>query len=359
MPDSTRGPLSRTRHAFLLRELELRGSVTAADAAQSLGVSQVTVRRDIVELENAGKLARVHGGAIRAVAKSAPKAARVDVGVIVPSSVSHFPGIVRGMEAASHALRARIVLAVSHYRPELERRQAERLIDMGVQGVVLAATLNPSREDELGAWVRGLPVPVVFLERRLDSTALASFDAARTDHARGATLAVEHLAGLGHGQIALALYERTPTAPLIRDGYERAVRRLDLAPAPQIALPKGEGDASGTELDIALERILDDCMSSKTTAIVVHTDVHAARLVELASDRGMRVPEDLAVVAYDDDTAALAMVPLTAVTAPRADLGREALRILVERIAQTDGGATAKHLELVPTLTVRSSCGGA
>ncbi|WP_203581660.1 LacI family DNA-binding transcriptional regulator [Microbacterium hibisci] len=349
--------LPRTRHEHLLRQVELHGSVSAADVAAQLGVSQVTVRRDIVELEKAGKLARVHGGAIAVGAPVVPRAARSNVGVVVPGSVSHYPQIVRGMDAASHGGRTRVVLATSQYREDLEQRQVERLVEIGVAGIVFAPTMRDRTEAELAEWVRTIPVPVVFLERRLESTALAAYDSARTDHERGAELAVEHLAGLGHDSVALALFDRTPTAPLVRDGHRAATTRLGLAEAPSVALPKG-GDGGSDGLDDALRAFLAACADAGTRAALVHTDVHAARLVELATDRGIRVPDDLAVVAFDDDTAGLAMVPLTSVTPPGRDLGQEAMRIVTERIAAAEGTTSAaRHITMLPRLTVRESCG--
>jgi len=348
--------LPRARHEYLLREVELRGGVNAAEAAEALGVSQVTVRRDIVELAEQGRLLRVHGGAIAATAPAAPQPARADIGVIVPGAVGHFPVIVRGMQAAALSRRARIILATSHYQPELEQRQVERLVATGVSGIVLAPTLRGRSEQQLAEWLTGIPVPVVLLERRLRALALAAYDSARTDHVRGAALAVEHLAGLGHRRVGLAVFARTPTAPLIREGHEEAVERLGLGEAPVVDLPKGEDDG----LDARLGELLDALRASGTSAVIVHTDVHAARLVELASDRGVRVPGDLAIVAYDDDTASLAMVPLTAVTAPRRELGQEVLRVIAERIEQSDDERTApRRLTILPSLTVRESCGAA
>ena len=347
--------LPRARHEHLLRQIELHGSVTAARVAQDLDVAQVTIRRDIHELEKAGLLARVHGGAIGVMAPAAPQSALVNIGVVVPSAVGHFPLVVRGMEAAAPTLRARLILATSQYRVDLERRQVERLVEVGVDGLVVAPTLRGRTEEELVEWVRILPVPVVFLERRLQSMALAVFDSARTDHEGGAFLATEHLARLGHERVALAMFERTPTAPLIREGYRRAVMALGLGSAPEIALPKDDED----DLDAVLARVLSECRAAGARSVIVHTDVHAARLVEVAADRGIRSPEDLAVVAYDDDTAALALVPLTAVTAPRRDLGQQALRTLMERVNEgADERVAPRHVTLLPSLTVRESCGG-
>jgi DNA-binding LacI/PurR family transcriptional regulator len=154
------------------------------------------------------------------------------------------------------------------------------------------------------------------------------------------------------------VYDRTPTAPYVREGYRQAVERLGLEAAPSASLPKGEDDPA--ELELAVGRMLDECARAGVRAVLVHTDHHAARFVEAALDRGLRVPEDLAIVAYDDENAELAAVPLTAVTPPRWELGREALRLLVDRMAERDEDRRPpRHVDLLPRLTVRESCGGA
>ncbi len=354
--------LPTARHEYLLREVELRGSVRSAEAAAALGVAEVTIRRDIVELDRAGRLARVHGGAVALRSAREPQAARVLVGVVVPSSTVHFPPLVRGMEALAPSLHVRLVLGVSHYRPEVEAAQVDRLVGLGVQGIVVAPTTRDRSPEELAAWLRSVPVPVVVVERRVDGlTALSELDQVRSDHAHGAVLAVEHLAGLGHRRVGLAVYDRTPTAPHVREGFATAVARLGVEPGPDVSLPKGEGDPAGLERELAA--LLDRCRETGTRAVLVHTDDHAARLVEAALDRGLRVPEDLAVVAYDDENAELAVVPLTTVTPPRRELGREALRVLVGRIVGDEDGevpgaqSSPRHVALLPRLTVRRSCG--
>jgi DNA-binding LacI/PurR family transcriptional regulator len=349
--------LPRARQEFLLRELELRGTVRSAEAAERLGVSEVTIRRDIVGLERDGKLARVHGGAVAIGAPRRAQVARALVGVVVPSTTAHFPQVVRGMEALAPALRVRLVLGVSHYRPEVEEAQVQRLVGLGVEGLVVAPTTRDRTTEELARWLRSVPVPVVLLERRLDGqSSLSELDVARTDHVHGTILAVEHLQRLGHERVGLGVYDRTPTARYVREGFAAGVARLGLRPGPDASLLKGEDDP--VRLERELDAFLDACLASGTRAVVVHTDDHAARLVERALDRGLRVPDDLAVVAYDDENAELAVVPLTTVTPPRRELGQEALRLAVDRIARRPADVyPPRHVELLPRLTVRASCG--
>jgi DNA-binding LacI/PurR family transcriptional regulator len=74
-------------------------------------------------------------------------------------------------------------------------------------------------------------------------------------------------------------------------------------------------------------------------------------------ERGLRVPEDLAVVAYNDVTAALAVVPLTAVCPPRHALGETACDLLLRKLQSP--AMPVQHLSLLPTLNIRTSCGTA
>ncbi|WP_458116253.1 substrate-binding domain-containing protein [Arthrobacter sp. D2-10] len=348
--------LPRTRHKHILREIELHGTVRSADVAEKLGVNSVTIRRDIAELDAAGLLTKVHGGALAVVkARRPPESSQTLVGVLVPSTTSYFPEVVRGMESMAASRRVRLVLGLSHYDREIEKARVERLLALGVEGLILAPTI-PEDVSSLVDWLSDLPVPVVLLERVVDGLVIGhEFEHVRSDHAHGASLAVRHLAQLGHRRIRLALYDRTPTARWVKAGYFQAVERFGIEDPAVHVLPKGDDDPRA--LNVALAELIEECRTSGTRAVLVHTDHHAAQLVELADSMGISVPEDLAVVAYDDELAEFAHVPLTAVTPPRREVGRGALRLLLERMEAKDAGRPVRHLQLLPRLTVRASCG--
>ncbi|UFU07817.1 LacI family DNA-binding transcriptional regulator [Ruania halotolerans] len=352
--------LPRARHEYLLRQLALRGSVRASDVAAALGVTQVTVRRDIAVLADDGLLARVHGGAIALDdAARKPAAARTLVGVVVPSATEHFAEIMRGMQTVAEAARIRLVLSVSDYRPDVERARLEQLLDLEVAGLIIAPTTHRDNPEALLGWLESVPVPTVALERLLPVTAKATGpDSVRTDHVRGVFVALSHLADLGHTRIALGCYDRTPNSRWVREGYRDAVGKLVLDEAPQFPLPKGNDDPDA--LADALDDMLAACRRERATAVLVHSDYHAARLVERAHRLGIEIPDELAVVAYDDELAAHAAVPLTAITFPKREVGRQAVRLVTERIAPSDDGPPpARHIQLVPRLSVRESCGAA
>jgi DNA-binding LacI/PurR family transcriptional regulator len=108
----------------------------------------------------------------------------------------------------------------------------------------------------------------------------------------------------------------------------------------------------------AVEQLLDDVLASGVTGIFAHNDTHASALVDAALARGVRVPEDLSVIAYDDVVANLAAVPLTAVGPPKHSVGALALEQLVRRLGYpADRQGAVSHLSLVPNLNVRRSTG--
>jgi DNA-binding LacI/PurR family transcriptional regulator len=362
--DQKWGPmLPSARHEAILRELELRGSLEVTPFAQKLGISTMTIRRDLAELESRGLLLRVHGGATShamaaqrgpAAPGTASRGGRpiATIGLIVPMSNYYFPAVIRGVREAALELHCRIVLGTSNYSESEEYRQAERLIAAGVDALII----TPSRVHIEGTPLHDLlleaPVPVVVVERAIDERTSGQIQSVRTDHAYGAELAVRHLADLGHERIALAI-PVSPTSPWLLEGYSRGMSKLgfdvDAQSIQEIPLP-------GTGLNAtpdALEALLDAWQHDGVTAALVLSDIESVALIELAADRGIRVPDDLSLVAYDDEIAALASVPLTAVSPPKQELGELALRLAFDRIKK--GGRTVTRTAMLPTLVERDS----
>lgn len=347
------------RRDAILQQAQLRGIVRVAELARKLGVSAVTVRRDVTALADAGLLERVHGGAtLRADLKLAGRprrrAMRATVGMVVPSATYYYPAVIRGAQAAAMATGARIVLAISHYHPEEERDQVARLLETGVHGLLLSTSQPPDTDPGTAAWVAGLSLPTVLIER-VGGPGARHLDYIRTDHAAGARLAVEHLAAAGHRTIALAAREDSPTTRWLIGGYRQAVDALGLSSGGvEPTLLPGFDDVRLRTQHLA--ELLDQYRDGGVSAVLVHIDEDAMGFTQAARERGLAVPGDLAVVAYDDEVAALAEVPLTAIAPPKHDVGATAVDLLLRRLAGGDSPAT-QHVSLLPRLAVRASCG--
>ncbi|OIK27763.1 substrate-binding domain-containing protein [Streptomyces malaysiense] len=352
--------LSPDRHDLLLAHLREHGSARISDLVGLLGVSDVTVRRDVEALEREGLVRRFHGGVVldrRAVTDGVPERApaTLRLGLLLPNGL-YFREVLQGAREAASELNAELTLAFSDHEPEQDLVAIRRHLDDGVDGLLLAPpTLENSRHTRFEERLRELRIPVVLVERELRSTTLVDrLDHVVTDHQAGARLAVEHLARLGHRRIALMVKDLGPTAPAVRLGHAQALRALGLdQDAPVRLVPQRETSAHTEQ---RVDEVLDDLRAHGATAVLAHGDAEAIVLLQLAAQRGVRVPQDLAIVSYDDEVAALASIPLTAVAPPKRALGREGVELLVSRL-RSPRPLPVHHLTLQPALAVRASCG--
>jgi DNA-binding LacI/PurR family transcriptional regulator len=196
-------------------------------------------------------------------------------------------------------------------------------------------------------------VPVVLIERTPADRYRDEVESVVSDHVRGAAMAVRHLAELGHRRIGVSTTVSSPTAPHIRQGWREACERLGLPieGTPDVCTV----DRRDTGWAAALDALLDSCAETGTTALLVHSDPEAISLVEGCQERGIRVPEDLALVTYDDEVAELSDPPLTAIRPPKAAVGRAAVTLLAARLRDPDPHRPAHRIVIEPQLIVRSS----
>lgn len=302
-------------------------------------------------------LARVHGGAVLREARAAtgaqpwrPPGGQVPrtFGMIVPDATYYYPEVIKGAREAAGRHGVRLVLGISRYVEAEERAQAEQLLADGVDGLLL----TPSGSGGDAPWYAELAVPVVLVERRRgDNTAT---EHVVTDHAYGARLAVRHLLGLGRKHLGLVLREDSPHADAVREGYEAALAVAGLtAPESALFVAPAPADAVSRDYDRNIEAYLDQVAAGDLDAALVHNDHDALLLLNKLRARGISVPGDLAVVAYDDDLAPLADIPLTAVAPPKRAVGASAVDLLLQRVSDPD--RPPHRLSILPELHIRSS----
>ncbi|MET0415407.1 MAG: substrate-binding domain-containing protein [Actinoplanes sp.] len=326
------------RHEVLLGELRRHGAVRVSELARELGVSELTIRRDIAALAARNLVHRVHGGA------TLPRRARVvgrppgfTIGMVVPSLDFYWPPIVAGARAAAAALGVTVQLRGSSYDPDEDRRQIGRLIDAGqVQGLLLAPSLTG---DEMLDWIGRLPVPVVLVERQPPRWHPPAKQAewVRTDHVLGLEMAVHHLHEHGHRKFGLVLATGSPTSAHLRQGWRAA------------GLPE--------PIDLDDRAIRDVPAASRRaglTALIVHSDPQAIAVAQVYAEEGLRIPEDLALISYDDEVAHLAEPALTAIRPPKNHVGRLAVELMVSRLVDGDR-RPARGVLVAPELVVRQS----
>ncbi|HEX8854176.1 MAG TPA: LacI family DNA-binding transcriptional regulator [Thermoleophilaceae bacterium] len=221
--------------------------------------------------------------------------------------------------------------------------RVEALLEQRPAGVVFLAFFG--RSPDIAAALGG--VPVVFAGLREDWG-----DSVAVSNSAGGKLATEHLLDLGHRRIAyLTTHSLERRAHVARHrGYQAAMRGAGVDPAPPIHWGPGSEEATVKGADLSLLDQLRD-----TTAVFCSNDIGAIAVLEYADRHGLRVPEDLSVVGFDDvHLASLARISLTTIRQPFDDIARIAVDTLLGRLSGTLEGPP-RHTQLAPALVVRSS----
>ena len=367
MSIATRSPLAVARRGRILDLLRQQGTVRVSDLTDQLDVTAVTVRRDIALLADQGLLRRVHGGATVAsdedeptdveggAARGRPAAhtALRRIGMLVPSLDYYWPGVVRGAQEEARSLNLRVTLRGSSYDTDEDRTQIARLLEGGqVDGLIVAPNMSAPHAQETVDWLAGCGVPVVLVEREaVTSPHHEPFESVVSDHVTGAAVAVRHLIDIGHRRIGLVTSAQSPHSADVHRGWLQANVEAGLSVADGVDATLGRGPAP--ELDPVIDQVLDRCLATGTTALLVHADVEAIGIAQRCERRGLDVPGDLSIVAYDDEVAGLFSPPLTAVHPPRTSIGATAVQLLAARLA--DPGRPVHRVVISPTLYVRDS----
>lgn len=255
------------------------------------------------------------------------------VGVLSPSSALYGPASMTAALGLA-AVEAGVHLAVEHV-VELDGASVERglarLVDQLVVGVVAVAPVQPVLDALSGA---RLAVPLVSVDGALGRGVVD----VSVDQREGARLATEHLLGLGHRTV---WHVRGPLAWNDAAAREQGWREA-LEAAGREVLPPLEGDwtaGSGYRAGQVLARI------PEATAVFTANDPQALGVVRALAERGLRVPQDVSVVGFDDTPeSAHFLPPLTTVRQDFSALGRTALEVVLRLVAQAQvqvAGATS------------------
>ena len=365
-----RGPLQVARRAQLLEALHRDGVLRISDLTEALGAAAVTIRRDIAQLAAEGLVRRVHGGvalptteagtavtdapaAEEDAAGAAPVPGGRSLGMLVPSLDYYWPNVAQGAEEAARELDMRVILRGSSYETQDDWPQLSRLVEQqGADALIVAPRMDAPTAKNTIEWLAGSGMPVVLLERTATAGPHhAVLESVVTDHALGAAMAVRHLVSLGHRRIGVVLAEPSPTRPHVRRGWLAAAAEcgLDVGATVDALVPP----VHSPECNAALDDVLDQCLKTGTTALLVHADAEAIALVQRCEERHLSVPGELSLVAYDDEVAGLFSPALTAVRPPRRSIGRAAVRLVADRLA--DPGRPTHRVVISPSLRVRDS----
>lgn len=340
-----------------------RRRVTINDVAVRAGVSKTTVSKFLSANEYyiAAETRRRIEAAVReldfrpnAVAQGLSNRRSKAIGVIVASVANPFyPELIAGVEEIAHPAGYTILLGSSDGRPSLEADVVRSMMQRQVDGLVMASV---TMRDQEVRRVADSGVAVVLASRNLSRDVV---DTVVVDNRGGAAAATEHLLAHGHRRVAhIAGPQNIVPFRLRARGHRDAV------------------DARGVPFDEGLLRVCRDsrqvdgeaaarellARDEPPTAVFVASDSMALGVLQECERQNLRVPDDLAVVGFDNIwISRLPGISLTSVDGKARRVGRVAADLLGQRLAETgpatDGPPAAEHVMLSGDLIRRGSCG--
>jgi len=233
-------------------------------------------------------------------------------------------------------------VASHRHRPDLIDEYPRMFLDRSVDGLIGVDT----------PWHHDLAVPVVTVSGHNEVKGVINIV---LDHERAAELALKHLVQLGHRKIAFIKGQEFSSDTAVRwNAIMEVARRLGL-PAPPRLTVQLEGDSPSPQLGYKVTRKLL-ATREPFTALFAFNDISAMGAIRALRESGMRVPEDVSVVGFDDIQSAAYQNPgLTTVRQPLYKMGKLAAETVLRRITRRSVNTNAKQITVEPELIVRET----
>ncbi|MFG2466436.1 LacI family DNA-binding transcriptional regulator [Streptomyces canus] len=351
-----------------------------ADVARSAGVSVATVShvlngtRPVLPHTRQAVLDAVDelGYTPNTLARSLVTSRTRSIGLAVSAiSNPYFTEILQGVEAGALEHGYSLLIADPHDDPDHECKVVQLLHERRVDGMIVAPSADPR---ELVSYLGRHRVPTVFLDRVIDGVIEGAvggavegvvggavedpvdgpqrFDQVCAENTGPTARLVAHLAGLGHRRIGLVagLPGLSTTAERIT-GYRQGLTTARLPYDDDLVV---HGDSASAGAERATATLLS--RAAPPTALVTANNAMTIGTLRALRDRGLTVPDDLALCCFDDFAWADLFSPrLTAIAQPSREIGAQAVRVLLERLAAPDRPARTVRLDC--TFVHRTSCG--
>lgn len=330
-------------------------AVTIRDIAQEAGVSTATVSRVFNRPDTVSQKARDSVLAVSAqhhyisdgfAAGLASRRSRT-LGLVIPTIMnSIYADSTQAIQGAAQRAGYSVLVGIAEFSAAQEEKLIHRLLEQRVEGLILTGA---RRSPTVYAKLERNSVPFVVTWR---ITRDARRPAVSFDNYKAASAAVEHLISLGHRRIGLICGRTDVNDRALdrRQAFEDTMARHGLPVDPALII---ERDFEFVEGRAAMHRML--AQAEPPTAVFSANDIQAIGALYECREAGLRIPQDLSIVGFDDQPIAHYTLPqLTTIRVPAADMGRRAAEAL---IASIEEGEPLVSLELPTDLIIRGSTG--
>lgn len=351
----------------------MAGKPTIDDIARLAGVSKTTVSRVLnhkpdVDPATRQRVLRIveEQGYVPSITASGLAGGRSRlIGVLVPSFTwPNIPDLMRGIAGVIEQTPYEMVLySINESNTQQNRSEVINRIfaTQLTAGLLAMFPGHLASEPITRLYNKGFPVVII------DDQVAQTTPWVSADNITGAYLAVRHLVRLGHRRIA---HLQGPPEYLVSqdryNGYRQALLEAGITPDPELVL---QGDFMPPSGRLGADKLFEMPLEKRPTAIFAATDQMAYGVLASAEAHGLNVPQDIALVGFDDDDSSVHIrPPLTTVRQPSFEMGQRGIELLLSMLkaarerelegADTSPIETPPPRILLPTnLVVRASCG--
>ena len=331
----------------------MKQRITIGDVARVAGVSKQTVSRAIndkgeISASTKERIMQVVGELgyrPNRLARAMSTKNTFMVGLVVPDITNpFFPEVARGVQDAALARDYNVLMCNTDAEPDTEIQTLEMLTSQGVDGIIIFS--GRVTREQLAEFAKVAP-PIVTINRDFKHPALTPL---MVDNLKGARLATEHFIQQGHTQIGmLTNKDYTPSQVRRVQGYRNTLERNGLSTDQSRIIseqPTLEGGYRATKALLEKHPLV--------SAIFCYNDLMALGAIRACFDLNKNVPNDVAIVGFDDIQLASMYSPaLSSVQVDQYDIGRQAFQVLMQAIAQPDTQIATKQLDV--NLVLRES----
>ncbi len=329
--------------------------VTIKDIAKKAGVSPAAVSKALNGQPDIGEstkerilsISRELGYTPNRIARSLVTKGNKTVGVLIPDiSTPIYPSIYKGINETAVKYGYTLLLGDTKRSLKSERDYILTMMENRVSGLLVSPVSNSI--DHLEEVVKG-QIPIIYFGGKVNDS---MDNYVGIDNYRGAVLAMNHLADLGHHDIVMLCDDLvTKTRQDRVSGYRNVMEREGFE--PRILVDRG--GLKGRECGYITTKKLLESDKKLPTAIFALNDLMAIGVMEALSEKGLQVPRDVSVVGYDDISfASLPMIGLTTVWQPKFKVGEMAMELLYNKLGKNSGDGSS-NIILEPELRIRTS----
>ncbi len=330
---------------------------TEIELAERFQVSRGTVRQALAELVNEGVIYKKRGlGSFFSGKRSGEKRSQSGlIGVLTPVMFSYiYPQVIQGIHDVLYQNGYHLVIAETGGGSDDDTPHLERMLSRGIDGLIFEPGGGTQHFQETRAFavIKSLTIPVVFMGWAFENSAVSCVS---LDDVEGGFRATRYLIEHGHRRIGCIYMSDHEPAMLRYQGYRKALEAHKLPFDSRLEQSRTTSNWIQADSAYFLTQDLLAMGEKRPTAIFFFNDDSAMRGYAAIRDAGLRIPDDMSVIGYDDSyISTLVDVPLTSVVHPKYQIGKWAADMLVEQL-HAHGRHTPRQMILHPSIAVRES----